>query len=135
MRSKFLTLAVGTGMLMSVAGVATAHHQEGHEANYHGMCTAYFSGSENGQGKKQQNGNAFIVFAETVGDYDQDGDRDQHDIAAFCLDNTGGFGNPGQGNDAYFPDSSDCGSDDATCEEIENHPGGTGDGNNGKKKD
>jgi hypothetical protein len=92
---KLTTLAL-TGMLFaSTAVMANAHHQDGHEANYYGLCTAYFSGSEKGQEKKQENGQAFIVFRETIGDYDGDGDEDNDDVRAFCGDVAHPGGNGG----------------------------------------
>lgn len=131
MRTKFLTLMIAVGMLMSIAGIATAHHQPEHTQNHHGMCTAYFSGSENGQDKKRENGSAFGTFEETVGDQDDDGDVDSYDVAYFCDQTTGGFGNPGQGNDPSFGDDT-CGFEDDVCQDLEDHEGGTGDdGNNG----
>lgn len=126
---KLLAVASATLMLSSVAGVAVAHHQDGHTQNYHGMCTAYFSGSENGQEKKRDNGNAFGVFEGTVGDRDDDGDVDAYDVADFCNEWTGGFGNPGQGNDPYFGDS-DCGFEEEECEALDNQDGGSNPGEN-----
>lgn len=131
---KILAVASATLMLSSVAGVAVAHHQDGHDANYHGMCTAYFSGGENGQEKKRENGNAFSVFEEGIGDRDDDGDVDAYDVADFCNEATGGFGNPGQGNDPWFGDS-DCGFEEEECAALEDQEGGTtpgeSNGNNG----
>lgn len=130
MKKKILAVASATLMLSSVAGVSAAHHQDGHDANNHGLCTAYFSGSENGQGNKRDNGSAFGAFANGIADSDGDGDTDAYDIARFCNEAIGGFGNPGGGNDAFFGDSN-CPDDAGDCEELENQPGGTdGDGNN-----
>lgn len=100
---KLLAVASATLMLTSVAGVSAAHHRDDHTQNYRGMCTAYFSGSETGQENKRKNGNAFIVFAENVGDYNEDGERNAQDVADFCMDEVGSYGNPGQGNEPYFP--------------------------------
>lgn len=131
---KILAVASATLMLTSIAGVSAAHHRDGHDANYHGMCTAYFSGGENGQEKKRENGNAFGVFEGTVGDRDDDGDVDAYDVADFCNENTGGFGNPGGGNDPYFGDS-DCGFEEEQCEDLDNQEGGTTPGeSNGKQR-
>lgn len=94
---KFLTVAITGLMFSSTAMVASAHHNTDHTQNYHGLCTAYFSGSENGQEKKQENGMAFMVFRETIGDYNGDDTEDNQDVMDFCTDMTGGFGNPGQG--------------------------------------
>lgn len=47
-------------------------------SNVHGMCTAYFNGSENGQGHKHQ-ATAFQNFASYVGNHDgvdNDGDNE-----------------------------------------------------------
>lgn len=137
MRTKIMTLTIAVGMLLSLASIATAHHRDGHDANNHGMCTAYFSGGENGQEKKRENGNAFEEFVDGIEDYDGDGDTDAYDVARFCNDATGGFGNPGQGNDPYFGDS-DCPDDADDCESLENQEGGTtpGESNgNDKNKD
>ena len=139
---KILAVASATLMLSSVAGVSVAHHNDDHDSNYHGMCTAYFSGSENGQGNKRDNGNAFITFVETVGDYDGDGDPvgDAYDVAAFCNDMTGGFGNPGGGNSPFFdPAEDDCAHEDETaraeCEALADQEGGTTPGeSNGNTK-
>ena len=131
---KILAVASATLMLSSIAGVSAAHHQEGHDANYHGMCTAYFSGSENGQGNKRENGNAFEMFEGTVGDQDGDKDVDAYDVATFCNDMTGGFGNPGGGNEPFFGDS-DCNFSDEECAALEDQEGGTTHGeSNGNNK-
>lgn len=139
MRSKFLTTLLATGMLMSVAGVSTAHHQDGHDANAHGKCTAYFSGSENGQDKKRENGNSFIVFAERIGDQDGDDDTDAYDIALWCNETTGGFGNPGGGNEPSFEGATCPEGEEEQCEDLENQEGGTtpgeSNGNNKNKGD
>lgn len=142
---KILAVASATLMLSSIAGVSAAHHSQDHEANTHGMCTAYFSGSENGQQNKRDNGNAFTVWETTVealengGDLDGDGDFDAYDIAQYCNDVTGGFGNPGGGNSAWFdPESDDCPEDDpattedesAQCEALNDQEGGTNPGDN-----
>lgn len=135
MKSKLLAVTI-TGLLAfgGTTVVAGAHHQDGHTQNYHGMCTAYFSGSENGQEKKRENGNAFNVFEETVGDRDDDGDVDAYDVADFCNEWTGGFGNPGGGNDPYFGDS-DCGFEEEECAALDEQQGGTDPGNsNGNRK-
>ncbi len=96
---KILAVASATLMLSSVAGVATAHHKDGHDANTHGMCTAYFSGSENGQTHKRSDdkneNSAFQMFEDGIEDRDDDGDVDAYDVAAYCNDMTDGFGNPG----------------------------------------
>lgn len=137
---KSIAVASATLLLASMASVSNAHHRDGHEANQHGLCTAAFSGSETGQEKKNQNGNAFIVFLENTGDYDEDGDVDRRDLAAFCVDEEGGFGNPGQGNDPVFFEDDDCEQEDeaaaAECEALDEREGGTDPGNsNGKQKD
>ena len=140
---KILAVASATLMLSSIAGVSAAHHQDGHDANNHGMCTAYFSGSENGQENKRDKGNSFEQFVIGIADSDGDDDVDAYDVARFCNQEEGGFGNPGGGNTPFFGDS-DCPEDDSAtpenedpgdCEDLENQPGGTGDGNNGKQKD
>lgn len=95
---KLLAVASATLMLSSVAGVSAAHHKDDHDANYRGMCTAYFSGSENGQEKKRDNGNAFGVFEETIGA------ENAQDVADFCNDTVGSIGNPGQGNEPWIPE-------------------------------
>lgn len=134
MRTKLMGIALTAVLASSAfAGVASAHHQDGHDENSHGMCTAYFSGSENGQGNKRDNGNAFGVFEEGIGDYDDDGDTDAYDVAAWCNDNTGGFGNPGDGNEPFFSADDDCEQEDATareeCEALADQEGGTDPGN------
>lgn len=110
MKRKLLAVTI-TGLMAfgGTAAVAGAHHADGHDANYHGMCTAMFSGSEKGQENKQNNGQAFIVFRESVNnmdsdgdgygdwDADQDGETDNNEMKQFCTDVTGGWGNPGQG--------------------------------------
>lgn len=136
---KLIAVASASLMLTSIAGIATAHHRDDHTSNHHGMCTAAFSGSENGQEHKRDNGNSFQTFLENTGDYDEDGDVDYRDMAAFCMDNEGGFGNPGQGNDPFFSEDDDCEQEDdaarAECEALSDHEGGTGDdGNNGRDK-
>jgi hypothetical protein len=136
-------------MSLSLAGIASAHHQDGHDANTHGMCTAYFSGSENGQGNKRGNANSFSNWLqETDGDgnlihdWDGDGDVDAYDIASYCNETTGGFGNPGGGNTPFFGDSN-CGweegdegfadeddnDQDDRCDDLEAQEGGTDPGN------
>ena len=138
MRLRILSILSVLTLVMGLASIATAHHRDSHTSNDHGMCTAYFSGGENGQGKKRQNGNAFEEFANGIADADGDGDTDAYDIAEYCIDATGGYGNPGGGNDPFFGDS-DCGyEDDPTtaedesqrCQELEDREGGTDPGNN-----
>lgn len=129
MRFRILSILSVMALVLGMASIAGAHHNDDHDQNYHGMCTAYFSGGENGQEKKRENGNAFSVFEETVGDRDDDGDVDAYDVADFCNENTGGFGNPGQGNDPYFGDS-DCGFSEEYCEELEDQEGGSNPGEN-----
>lgn len=136
---KPIAVAAATLMLASLASVSNAHHRDDHDANHHGLCTAAFSGSETGQEKKNQNGNAFVTFLANTGDYDEDGDVDRRDLAAFCLEEEGGFGNPGQGNDPVFFEGDDCEQDDpaaaAECEALADQEGGTDPGNsNGKQK-
>lgn len=137
---KILAVASATLMLSSIAGVSVAHHRNDHTANTHGMCTAYFSGSENGQQKKQENGNAFNVWeatlqaAENEGDFDGDGDFDRYDVAAYCTDATGGYGNPGGGNTPYFGEEDTPNEDCTDCYGDGNGTGsngGRGNGNNG----
>lgn len=86
MRNRILSVVVGALMVMGMTSVAGAHHRPGHEANYFGLCTAYFSGSEQGQEKKQENGQAFVVFRETIGDYNEDGEENNQDVRDFCED-------------------------------------------------
>lgn len=129
MRSKLLTVTTTAAMLFGVANVATAHHRDDHDANNHGMCTAFFSGSENGQENKREKGNAFEEFVNDIADSDDDGDVDAFDVARFCNDNTGGFGNPGGGNEPFFGDSS-CPDDADDCEDLENQEGGSNPGEN-----
>ncbi len=125
---KILAVASATLMLSSIAGVSAAHHKDGHDANNHGMCTAYFSGSENGQENKRDNGNAFLSFETTVGDFDEDGDTDAYDVAAYCNENNGGYGNPGGGNVPFFSE------DDTPNEDCEGcYDGGDGTGSNDGK--
>ena len=102
---KILAVASATLMLSSVAGVATAHHKDGHDANTHGMCTAYFSGSENGQAHKRDNGNAFDVFEDGIGDRDGDDDVDAYDVADVLQRHDRRLRQPGQGNDPSCGDS------------------------------
>lgn len=137
MRLRILSILSVMALVLGVASIAAAHHQDGHDQNYHGFCTAYFSGSENGQEKKRENGEAHQDFYETAtseGDRDGDGDVDTWDVADFCIDNTGGYGNPGQGNEAFFPEGDDegedCGNEETHCHEG---GGGSGDGNNGNQ--
>lgn len=130
MRLRVLSILSVIALVLGVASIATAHHNDDHTQNHHGMCTAYFSGGENGQEKKRENGNSFGVFEEGIGDRDDDGDVDSYDVADFCLETTGGFGNPGGGNDPSFG-GDDCGFEQERCDELDGHGGGTGDdGNN-----
>ena len=72
MRKMILGLAVLGALLGS--GLAKADPP----SNTHGMCTAYFNGSQNGQDHKRQS-DAFTQFASYVGDndgVDNDGDGD-----------------------------------------------------------
>lgn len=136
---KLMAVASATLLFASVAGVSSAHHRDDHTSNYHGMCTAYFSGSEDGQRNKRSNGSAFGAFVETVGDYDGDDDIDDYDVAAFCNDMTGGYGNPGGGNTPVLdgdpnpdgctnPDGDECSYDGGSGTGSN---GGNGNGNNG----
>lgn len=136
---KLLAVASATLMLSSVAGVAVAHHDDDHTQNYHGMCTAYFSGSETGQENKRSDdkndNSAFQMFEDTaVGDRDEDGDVDAYDVADFCNEWTQGFGNPGQGNDPWFDNEGDepsdtCGFEQEQCDALDDQDGGRGDNN------
>jgi len=79
---------------LGAAGVASADKD-------HGMCTAYFNGSQTGQEHKRQ-ANAFQEFVNYVGDNDGvdndgDGETDEGDEVAtptevwdFCEGNVGG---------------------------------------------
>jgi len=134
MKRKLLAVAITSLMAFGGTAAVTAA-APGNGDNGHGMCTAYFSGSENGQEKKRDKGNAFIVFAESIGDYDGDDDVDTHDVALWCNDFEGGYGNPGSGNTPWFPEGSDEADD---CENTVTNPdsscdysGGTGTGSNG----
>jgi hypothetical protein len=74
-----LVLAGGSAFAASATPQDDANH---HRANDHGMCTAYFNGSDQGREKKQANGNAFEVFvahAEEV-----TGDEGQAAVEAYC---------------------------------------------------
>lgn len=65
--------------------------------NNHGLCTAYFAGSENGQEHKRQAG-PFAALEEEAGDADGNGTAGEpSDVAAYCEAFLGGNGN-GNGN-------------------------------------
>jgi hypothetical protein len=88
-----IALAMLAVLALFVGGVAKA----GSPNNNHGMCTAYFNGSETGQEHKRQ-ANAFVEFVNYVGDndgVDNDGDNQTdegdevaspEDVWAFCSD-------------------------------------------------
>jgi hypothetical protein len=63
--------------------------EDGHQANDHGLCTAYYAGSENGQAHKHQAG-PFVDLVARAGDRDGDGDRDADDVIKFCGEATPG---------------------------------------------
>lgn len=136
MRLRILSILSVMALVLGVASIAAAHHRDGHDQNYHGFCTAYFSGSENGQEKKRENGEAHQDFYDTAteeGDRDGDGDMDTWDVADFCIDNTGGYGNPGEGNEPYFggdDEGENCGDGETHCHEGGD---GSGDGDNGNQ--
>lgn len=83
--------------IVAALALATGVAQAGSPSNNHGLCTAYFNGSENGQAHKRQ-ANAFVQFANYVGDndgVDNDGDDEVDegdevaspvDIWNFCSD-------------------------------------------------
>lgn len=89
-----LILAI-VALLALGAGLANADH--GNQPNTHGMCTAYFNGSQTGQDHKRD-ATAFTQFADYVADndhVDNDGDDEVDegdetatpvDIWNFCKD-------------------------------------------------
>jgi hypothetical protein len=83
---KILLAVVAACMALAAGSFASADSP----SNTHGLCTAYFNGSENGQQHKRQS-NAFQEFVNYVGDndgVDNDGDNevDEGDEVASPVD-------------------------------------------------
>jgi len=85
---KNLIIAAVLAVSLVLAGVAVAAPgPNGH--NDHGLCKAYFAGSQKGQSNKQQKG-PFPALKSKAGDQDGDGDTDNDDVAAYCANTTPG---------------------------------------------
>jgi len=70
--------------LLSVSGIGVALAKAGDPGSNgnRGLCNAY---AHNNQHAKD-NGQAFIRLANTAGDYNGDGTRDQQDVLDYCAD-------------------------------------------------
>ena len=89
----------------AIAGGAAIAGPGPNGSNNHGLCTAYFNGSQNGQAHKRKAG-PFPVLEQTAGDQDGDEDIDAVDVWMWCLDtenNPKGIG--GQPDDPNTPEN------------------------------
>lgn len=89
---KLIASAALAMMVAGGAGVAQAGHTDdgsGHLPQDHGLCTAYFNGSEQGQEKKRENGKPFGDLEIRADDGD-DSTSAEDDVRAFCGDLIGG---------------------------------------------
>ena len=112
MKRKLLAVTI-TGLMAfgGTAAVAAAGPADGSGNEGHGFCTAYFSGSEQGQQKKREKSPAFQAFEAMAEEWVQNDDDDNNDsdvgdraVEEYCRAVEGGFGNPGGGNVPYFED-------------------------------
>jgi hypothetical protein len=72
------------------AGFAFAGQPGPNGHNNHGLCTAYFAGSENGQQHKHQ-ANPFVQLEKDADDAgNQDGTASPEEVASYCTDATPG---------------------------------------------
>ena len=94
------TLVSAAVLAVLAGGVGVSAADPGPNGNNnHGLCTAYFAGSENGQEHKRKAG----PFAELERQADEatgnpDGTGTEEEVAAFCADFLGGNGNENGNN-------------------------------------
>jgi hypothetical protein len=100
---KVLVLLVIMVALLAAGRTLADPGPNGH--NNHGLCTAYFNGQKSGHDHSQPK--PFTALAEEAGDQDGDGDIDQSDVYAYCLD----YGIGGQGSHGRYPECFDGDSD------------------------
>ena len=88
---KRLALVLGATLFMSAGAIGLAQAEPGPNGkNNHGLCTAYYNGSPNGQEHKRKAG-PFVALEEAA---DQAGNGDgtaaADEVAAFCDGLVGG---------------------------------------------
>ena len=90
MRKRLAIVIAGT-LALSAGSLGLAQADPGPNGhNDHGLCTAYFNGSENGQAHKR-NAGPFVALEEAADDGD-DSTSPAEDVAAFCDGMVGGRG-------------------------------------------
>lgn len=92
---KLLAAVLTGGLTLGVAGVAFAAPDPNGPA-HHGLCTAYFNGSDTGRANKHGAG-PFVALEEAADDGDAD-TAPYEDVAAFCgvvFDSEGNVTDPG----------------------------------------
>jgi hypothetical protein len=91
-------IAISVGMLSMVGGaVGVAIAAPGpNDNNNHGLCTAYFNGSEQGRSNKRQAGP--FVALETAADDGDDDTPAEVDVWNWCMDTTTIGGQPDDPN-------------------------------------
>ena len=87
---KLITVVAAASMLGGTAVVATAHPGPHHGQNAFGLCTAYFSGSDQGQEKKKD-APPFVALEEAAEQSDQS-------VAEWCAENAPHPSGNGNGN-------------------------------------
>src|SRR5687768_17460150 len=94
---KLLAIALGAlGLLGGAVGASLAAPGP-NGSNHHGLCTAYFNGSETGRSNKH-NAGPFVALEKAAEDEDPDTDVAE-EVWNWCLANTGDKGVGGQPED------------------------------------
>ena len=88
MRKRLAVVIAGT-LALSAGSLGLAQAAPGPNGhNNHGLCTAYFNGSENGQAHKR-NAGPFVALEEAADDGDPNTSPEE-DVAVFCEGLVGG---------------------------------------------
>lgn len=72
LRKLIFSISLIAGMLLGLSSTIASPGPNG--KNNHGLCTAYFNGSQNGMDNKRSNGRAFIELARQAPDGPSDSD-------------------------------------------------------------
>lgn len=98
MRKRALSVLCAAALVFGGAATAALAEPGPNGNNNHGLCTAYFNGSEKGQEKKRQAG-PFQALEEAAGDADGDGEPGTpSDVWEYCME-FGIGGNPDNPNE------------------------------------